>query len=117
VPLRAPGQNHPPKQVGTVRESFSNMCTRTGNCTDGCFELINYRLDKVTGVFLPDKETASEVHVVDLAGVDRHGGKGAAEDAALKAVTRVVDALADSKSHVPYRDSKLTRLIHKSLGE
>jgi hypothetical protein len=32
-------------------------------------------------------------------------------------VTRVVDALADSKSHVPYRDSKLTRLIHKSLGE
>ena len=92
MPLRAPGQNHPPKQVGTVRESFSNMCTRTGNCTDGCFELINYRLDKVTGVFLPDKETASEVHVVDLAGVDRHGDKGAAEDATLKAVTRVVDA-------------------------
>jgi hypothetical protein len=79
--------------------------------------LINYRLDKVTGVFLPDKETTSEVNVVDQAGVDRHGGKGAAEDAALKAVTRVVDALADSKSHVPYRDSKLTRLIHKSLGE
>ena len=95
---------------------FSNICTRTGNCIDGCFELIKYRLDKVTGVFLPDKETASEVHVVDLAGVE-HGGKGAAEDAALKAVTRVIDALADSKSHVPYRDSKLTRLIHKSLGE
>ena len=59
--------------------------------------MINYRLDKVTGVFLPDKETASEVHVVDLAGVDRHGGKGAAEDAALKAVTRVVDALGGLK--------------------
>ena len=92
MPLRAPGQNHPAKQVGTVSESFSNICIRMGNSTDGCFELINYRLDKVTGVFLPDKETTSEVHVVDLAGVDRHGGKGAAEDAALKAVTRVIDA-------------------------
>ena len=49
--------------------------------------------------------------------VTRKPVRWSGSDAALKAVTRVIDALADSKSHVPYRDSKLTRLLHKSLGE
>ena len=33
-----------------------------------------------------------------------------------KAFTRVVDNLADARSHVPYRDSKLTRLVAPCLG-
>jgi hypothetical protein len=44
------------------------------------------------------------------------GGGGVAVDAALKAFGRCVDALADSRSHVPYRDSKFTRLVSKSLN-
>jgi hypothetical protein len=69
------------------------------------------------GVFLPHRETTARVQIVDFAGVDRSGGAGgktgsggggAAEDAALKALTRVVDSLHDARSHVPHRDSKLT---------
>ena len=33
-----------------------------------------------------------------------------------EAFTRVVDNLADARSHVPYRDSKLTRLVAPCLG-
>lgn len=39
-----------------------------------------------------------------------------AEDPVLKAVSRVVDALADGLSFVPYRDSKITRLLEAPLG-
>jgi hypothetical protein len=50
------------------------------------------------------------------AGRGGRGGGGAAEDAALKALSRVVENLADARSHVPYRDSKLTRLVAPVLG-
>ena len=82
------------------------------------------------GTFLPDTETLSTVQVVDMAGVDRRkptgvktprgtprgNESGAAEDAALKALSRVFDSLSDARSHVPYRDSKLTRVMAASLG-
>lgn len=73
------------------------------------------RLDEC-GVWLPESETTSEVTVADLAGIDRAKGSPTAEDAALKAFVRCVDALADSRSHVPYRDSKFTRLVSKALS-
>ena len=74
------------------------------------------RLDEC-GVWLPESETTSEVTVADLAGIDRaKGSPPPAEDAALKAFARCVDALADSRSHVPYRDSKFTRLVAKALS-
>lgn len=38
------------------------------------------------------------------------------EDATCKAVIRVVDSLADKLKHIPYRDSKLTRLLASALG-
>jgi len=79
------------------------------------------RLDPAgCGVWLPATETTSEITVADVAGIDREkgstGGGGAAEDAAVKAFGRCVDALADSRSHVPYRDSKFTRLVSKALS-
>ena len=55
------------------------------------------------------------MQIVDVAPVDR-ADRGAAEDAARKALTRVVDAVADRRSHVPYRDSKLTRVAARALG-
>ena len=65
--------------------------------------------------FLPEEETFARVQIVDVAPVDR-ADRGAAEDAARKALTRVVDAVADRRSHVPYRDSKLTRVAARALG-
>lgn len=73
------------------------------------------RLDEC-GVWLPESETTSDITVADLASIDRTKGSPTAEDAALKAFVRCVDALADSRSHVPYRDSKFTRLVSKALA-
>lgn len=65
--------------------------------------------------FLPEEETFARVQIVDVAPVAREE-RGAAEDAARKALTRVVDSIAERRSHVPYRDSKLTRLTARALG-
>ena len=64
--------------------------------------------------------------VVDLAGSERQSKTGATGDRlkeatkinlSLSALGNVISALVDGKSnHVPYRDSKLTRILQDSLG-
>lgn len=73
-------------------------------------------------------EVVSKFHFVDLAGSERLKRTGALGDrmkegisinSGLSALGNVIQALADNKvkqSHVPYRDSKLTRLLQDSLG-
>ncbi|KAF6260559.1 P-loop containing nucleoside triphosphate hydrolase protein [Scenedesmus sp. NREL 46B-D3] len=67
-----------------------------------------------------------KLNLVDLAGSERQSKTGATGDRlkeatkinlSLSALGNVISALVDSKSgHVPYRDSKLTRLLQDSLG-
>jgi kinesin family protein 11 len=66
-----------------------------------------------------------KLHMVDLAGsecVARSGAKGERANEAgninksLLTLGRVINALVDRLPHVPYRDSKLTRLLAESLG-
>src|ERR1700685_2795408 len=64
--------------------------------------------------------------LVDLAGSEKVGKTGASgqtlEEAkkinkSLSALGMVINALTDGKStHIPYRDSKLTRILQESLG-
>ena len=78
-----------------------------------------------------DKEVetvCSKFHFVDLAGSERLKRTGATGDRAkegisinsgLLALGNVISALGDKSkksSHVPYRDSKITRLLQDSLG-
>jgi kinesin family protein 3/17 len=67
-----------------------------------------------------------KLNMVDLAGSERQSKTGA-EGTRLKEATKinlslsalgnVISALVDGKSsHIPYRDSKLTRLLQDSLG-
>ncbi|KAJ8607170.1 hypothetical protein CTAYLR_007347 [Chrysophaeum taylorii] len=78
-----------------------------------------------------DAERGSHIHVgklnlVDLAGSERQAKTGATGDRlkeatkinlSLSALGNVISALVDGKSqHIPYRDSKLTRLLQDSLG-
>jgi hypothetical protein len=75
---------------------------------------------------VPSESVESGVWVVDFASVERTSA-GAAEDAAHAALSRVLDALGSNPggrvgaaggnrtSHVPYRDSKLTRLVKPAL--
>jgi len=72
------------------------------------------------------KKLSGKLYLVDLAGsekVSKTGAEGAVLDEAkninksLSALGNVISALADgNKSHVPYRDSKLTRILQESLG-
>mmetsp|Transcript_7168 Transcript_7168/g.15584 ORF Transcript_7168/g.15584 Transcript_7168/m.15584 type:complete len:682 (+) Transcript_7168:136-2181(+) len=66
------------------------------------------------------------LHLVDLAGSEKVAKTGASGDRldeakninrSLSALGNVINALTDKKhTHVPYRDSKLTRVLQESLG-
>ncbi|KAK2727831.1 hypothetical protein QYM36_008344 [Artemia franciscana] len=72
------------------------------------------------------KKLSGKLYLVDLAGsekVGKTGAEGVVLDEAkninksLSALGNVISALADgNKSHIPYRDSKLTRILQESLG-
>ena len=55
--------------------------------------------------------------------VSKTGAEGAVLDEAkninksLSALGNVISALAESSNFIPYRDSKLTRILQESLGE
>jgi kinesin family protein 5 len=69
---------------------------------------------------------SGRLFLVDLAGSEKVGKTGASgqtlEEAkkinkSLSALGMVINALSDGKSsHIPYRDSKLTRILQESLG-
>lgn len=67
----------------------------------------------------------SKMNLVDLAGSENIGKSGAEHKRAREAgiinqslltLGRVINALVDKSPHVPYRESKLTRLLQDSLG-
>ncbi|KHN87757.1 Kinesin heavy chain [Toxocara canis] len=72
------------------------------------------------------KKLTGKLYLVDLAGsekVSKTGAEGQVLEEAkninksLSALGNVIAALAEgTKSHVPYRDSKLTRILQESLG-
>jgi kinesin family protein 5 len=75
---------------------------------------------------LPNGTTkGGKLNFIDLAGSEKIAKTGASGDTleeakkinqSLSALGMVIKALADGKPHIPYRDSKLTRLLQDSLG-
>ena len=72
-----------------------------------------------------DSLQRSTLTLVDLAGSERHAAcagrykrleESRAINLGLSALGNCVSALAERRPHVPYRDSKLTRLLQASLG-
>jgi kinesin family protein 3/17 len=70
-------------------------------------------------------EVRSQLHLVDLAGSERQESTGATGarlkeganiNQSLSALGNVISALVERRAHVPYRNSKLTRLLQSSLG-
>ncbi|KAF2283372.1 hypothetical protein GH714_003589 [Hevea brasiliensis] len=78
--------------------------------------------------FTPEGEEmikCGKLNLVDLAGSENISRSGAREGRAREAgeinkslltLGRVINALVEHSGHVPYRDSKLTRLLRDSLG-
>ncbi|XP_015683963.1 kinesin-like protein KIF3C, partial [Protobothrops mucrosquamatus] len=79
-----------------------------------------------TGPDGEDHIRVGKLNLVDLAGSERQSKMGAPGERpkeaskinlSLSALGNVISALVDGKStHIPYRDSKLTRLLQDSLG-
>ncbi|KAF2719166.1 kinesin-domain-containing protein [Polychaeton citri CBS 116435] len=72
-----------------------------------------------------DFVAAGKLNLVDLAGSENIQRSGAENKRATEAglinkslltLGRVINALVDKSSHIPYRESKLTRLLQDSLG-
>ncbi|XP_075850741.1 LOW QUALITY PROTEIN: kinesin-like protein KIF18B [Microcebus murinus] len=90
------------------------------------FQIFVKQQDRVPG--LTQAMQVAKMSLIDLAGSERASStgakgerlrEGASINRSLLALINVLNALADAKgrkSHVPYRDSKLTRLLKDSLG-
>uniref|UniRef100_A0A8C3MLS5 Kinesin heavy chain n=1 Tax=Geospiza parvula TaxID=87175 RepID=A0A8C3MLS5_GEOPR len=72
-----------------------------------------------------EQKLSGKLYLVDLAGsekVSKTGAEGAVLDEAkninksLSALGNVISALAEGTAYVPYRDSKMTRILQDSLG-
>jgi kinesin family member 5 len=86
-----------------------------------CVFLINVKQENQE----TNKKLSGKLYLVDLAGsekVSKTGAEGAVLEEAkninksLSALANVISALADAKPYIPYRDSKLTRILQESLG-
>uniref|UniRef100_A0A8C6T7S7 Kinesin-like protein n=1 Tax=Neogobius melanostomus TaxID=47308 RepID=A0A8C6T7S7_9GOBI len=73
--------------------------------------LINIKQENVE----TEQKLSGKLYLVDLAGSEKVSKTGA--EGSLSALGNVISALAEgTKSHVPYRDSKMTRILQDSLG-
>lgn len=120
--------------VSSVQEVYEVM-RRGGNARAVAATNMNQESSRSHSIFVitvtqKNVETGSaksgQLFLVDLAGSEKIGKTGASgqtlEEAkkinkSLSALGMVINALTDGKSsHVPYRDSKLTRILQESLG-
>uniref|UniRef100_A0A8C3S5S9 Kinesin-like protein n=1 Tax=Chelydra serpentina TaxID=8475 RepID=A0A8C3S5S9_CHESE len=127
---------HQPKSAEQLLEMLaSGNRNRTQHPTDAnatssrshaVFQIYVKQQDRVIGI-TQDLQVA-KMSLIDLAGSERASTtntkgerlrEGANINRSLLALINVINALADAKSrksHIPYRDSKLTRLLKDSLG-
>lgn len=120
--------------VSSVQEVFEVM-RRGGNARAVAATNMNQESSRSHSIFVititqKNVETGSaksgQLFLVDLAGSEKVGKTGASgqtlEEAkkinkSLSALGMVINALTDGRSsHIPYRDSKLTRILQESLG-
>ncbi|KAK0715026.1 P-loop containing nucleoside triphosphate hydrolase protein [Lasiosphaeris hirsuta] len=120
--------------VSSVQEVYEVM-RRGGNARAVAATNMNQESSRSHSIFVititqKNVETGSaksgQLFLVDLAGSEKIGKTGASgqtlEEAkkinkSLSALGMVINSLTDGKSsHIPYRDSKLTRILQESLG-
>ncbi|CAK7290646.1 Kinesin-like protein KIF18B [Vulpes lagopus] len=127
---------HQPTSAEQLLEMLTRgNCNRTQHPTDAnatssrshaIFQIFVKQQDRVPG--LTQALRVAKMSLIDLAGSERASSthakgerlrEGANINRSLLALINVLNALADAKgrkSHVPYRDSKLTRLLKDSIG-
>ncbi|KAK9389037.1 P-loop containing nucleoside triphosphate hydrolase protein [Lipomyces mesembrius] len=109
------------RQGAAARAVASTNMNQESSRSHSIFALVVSQKNIETG-----SSKTGQLFLVDLAGSEKVGKTGASglvlEEAkkinkSLSALGMVINALTDGKStHVPYRDSKLTRILQESLG-
>lgn len=106
------------------RQVAATKCNDLSSRSHTVFTITAY-VKKVNENGTEDLISAGKLNLVDLAGsenIQRSGAenKRAAEagliNKSLLTLGRVINALVDRSAHIPYRESKLTRLLQDSLG-
>jgi kinesin family member 11 len=105
------------------RQTAATLCNKNSSRSHSIFTLkIMIKECNVDG---EEVVRHGQLNLVDLAGSECVGRSGAKNDRAREAgsinqslltLGRVITALVDHHGHIPYRDSKLTRLLQESLG-
>lgn len=105
------------------RQTAATLCNKNSSRSHSIFTL--KIMIKECNVVGEEVVRHGQLNLVDLAGSECVGRSGAKNDRAREAgninqslltLGRVITALVDHHSHIPYRDSKLTRLLQESLG-
>eukprot|EP00742_Colponemidia_sp_Colp-10_P006548 GILJ01007018.1.p1 GENE.GILJ01007018.1~~GILJ01007018.1.p1 ORF type:complete len:1055 (-),score=235.45 GILJ01007018.1:187-3351(-) len=110
-----------------MKEGASNRAIAATNMNEGSSRSHSIFMMTITQRNLHDMSVkVGKLYLVDLAGsekIRKTGASGQTLDEAktinksLSALGNVINALTDGKStHVPYRDSKLTRVLQESIG-
>jgi len=124
---------HPVSSVGTCQQIMSKGwknrstgATLMNAVSSRSHSIFTIHLERCDDPANGSKIRASKLNLVDLAGSERQSKTGAIGDRfkeatkinlSLSALGNVICALVDGRSvHIPYRDSKLTRLLQDSLG-
>lgn len=104
-----------------VRAVASTNMNEESSRSHSIFAIVVSQKNTVSGA-----QKSGQLFLVDLAGSEKVGKTGASgqtlEEAkkinkSLSALGMVINSLTDGKStHIPYRDSKLTRILQESLG-
>ncbi|WFD29194.1 Kinesin- motor protein [Malassezia sp. CBS 17886] len=111
------------RQGSQARHVAATRCNDTSSRSHSVCTLTVYV--KETGARGEEVMRTGKLNLVDLAGsenIARSGAeKGRAREAglinqSLLTLGRVINALVEGNSHIPYRESRLTRLLQDSLG-
>ncbi|KAH6692657.1 kinesin motor domain-containing protein [Plectosphaerella plurivora] len=113
-------------QEGSLkRQVAATKCNDLSSRSHTVFTITTYVRKKSEAGATEEFVCSGKLNLVDLAGsenIQRSGAenKRAAEagliNKSLLTLGRVINALVDRSNHIPYRESKLTRLLQDSLG-
>ncbi|EMR11502.1 hypothetical protein PNEG_00515 [Pneumocystis murina B123] len=111
-------------QMGShKRQVAATKCNDLSSRSHSIFTITMHIKD--TTEFGEDLLRVGKLNLVDLAGSENIGRSGAENKRAREAgminqslltLGRVINSLVDKSQHIPYRESKLTRLLQDSLG-
>uniref|UniRef100_A0A8D0D4A8 Kinesin-like protein n=1 Tax=Sander lucioperca TaxID=283035 RepID=A0A8D0D4A8_SANLU len=116
----------PDEVMDTIDEGKSNRHVAVTNMNEHSSRshsifLINVKQENTQ----TEQKLSGKLYLVDLAGsekVSKTGAEGAVLDEAkninksLSSLGNVISALAEGSGYIPYRDSKMTRILQDSLG-